>query len=319
MKTTSLRGAVLLTLICSAAFAEPQAQITVDPNNFAAGQNISNATIGARLRALYVVPNPQSPGFNMPLENTGVYAQAEQPGCKVFFNLPCAPIGNNVLGYTPVSTPLAYPTFWGEANRAFECVQGDCGEPDDLQTNPTLRIYFDTPTNQVSLLSTWFDGEGGIIYAFAFDAAGQLLDYCDGFPGQDTGIPGCTAALYSGVPLFAWVRYTMSHPTADISSVIVGGAANIRPIAQVQFNSPVSLQLDGLIKEVAVVAPREGLAIKLLIARVHYGVHDFRAACAILNGVDHEVTAQNGKRINMLVASRLLSTTRAIETALSCQ
>jgi hypothetical protein len=79
------------------------------------------------------------------------------------------------------------------------------------------------------------------------------------------------------------------------------------------------LQLDGLIKEVTVVAPREGLAIKLLIARVYYAVHDFRATCAILSGVDHDVTARSGKRISTQAASQLLGTTRAVEGALNCQ
>jgi hypothetical protein len=92
----------------------------------------------------------------------------------------------------------------------------------------------------------------------------DALQHAYGFPGQDIGVPGCTTTLYSGATSAGWVQYTMSHPNADISFVVIGGAANDRPIAQVQFNSPVSLQLDGLIKEVTLLAPREGLAIKLL-------------------------------------------------------
>jgi len=313
--------AFVLTLACSPTFAEPQALITVNPNNFAPGQNISNATIGAQLRALYVVPNPQLPGFNMPRENSGVFSQSVQAACTVFpgLNIPCSPVGSNVLGYSPVSTPSASPIFWGEANRAVMCLQGDCGSPDDLQTIPALRINFDRPTNHVTALAPWFLGDGGVIYTFAFDSAGELVDLCYGFPGQDIGVPGCTTTLYSGTPSAGWVRYTMSHPNADISFVVIGGAANDRPIAQVQFNSPVSLQLDGLIKEVTVVAPHEGLAIKLLIARVYYAVRDFRATCAILNGFDHDITARSGKRISALAASQLLATTRAVEDALNCQ
>ena len=63
----------------------------------------------------------------------------------------------------------------------------------------------------------------------------------------------------------------------------------------------------------------EGLAIKLLIARAYYAVRDFRATCAILNGVDHDITARSGERINSLAASQLLATTRAVEDALNCQ
>jgi hypothetical protein len=305
----------LVTLACSPAFAEPQALITVDPNKLAAGQNISKATSGAELRALYVVPNPQLPGSNVPLENSGVYAQSVQPACSMF-GLPCSPVGSNVLGYSPASTPSAVPIFWGEANLAVRCLVGDCG---DLQSTPSLRINFDTPTNSVSALAPWFEGDGGIIYTFAFNSSGQLVDLCYGFPGQDIGTPGCTTTLFSGTTFLGWVRYTMVHPNLDISFVVIGGAANFRPIAQVQFNSPVSLQLAGLRTKVKGVGPGKSLANAIMFAQTYYAVPDIPSTCAALNGFMSTVRAQSGKSINKLTDSQLLATAQAIETALACQ
>ena len=315
MKTSYLTlCAFLLTLVCPATFAEPQALITIDPNNFAPGQNISHATTGAELRALYVVPNPALPGFNMAQENFGTYAQSVQSACIIFGTLPCSPIGSNVLGYSPVSTPSA-PIGWGEANRAVLCLLGDCLY---LQSTPSLRINFDTPTNSVTALAPWFLGDGGIIYTFAFDSAGQLVDLCYGFPGQDIGVPGCTTTLYSGTTFAGWVRYTMSHPNPDISFVVIGGAANDRPIAQVQFNSPVSLQLAGLLTKVKGVGPGKSLANAIMFAQTYYAVPDIQSTCATLTGFMGTVRAQRGKSINRLTASQLLATAQAIEAALVC-
>jgi len=317
MKTAApLLSGFLLTLACSVTFAEPQAVITVDPNNFAPGQNISNATIGAQLRALYVVPNPQLPGFNMLLENSGVYAQSVQSACIIFLTLPCSPIGSNVLGYSPVSTPSAFPIFWGEANRVVPCLVGDCLYLENL---PSLRINFDTPTNYVTALAPWFEGDGGIIYTFAFNSAGQLVDLCYGFPGQDIGVPGCTTTLYSGTTFVSWVRYAMVHPTADISFVVIGGAANFRPIAQVQFNSPVSLRLAGLFTKVQGIGSGKSLANTVMFAQTYYAVPDTQSTCATLTGFVNEVKAQRGKKISPLTAAQLLATAQAIDVALNCQ
>ena len=57
---------LLLILFCSPALAHEhettQVLVTVNPNLFAPGQNISNATTGAQLLAMTFVPNPD-PNF----------------------------------------------------------------------------------------------------------------------------------------------------------------------------------------------------------------------------------------------------------------
>lgn len=65
-----------------------------------------------------------------------------------------------------------------------------------------------------------------------------------------------------------WVQYTFASSAADISFVIVGGQEiPALPIAQVQFDSPVPIQLAGLLSRVEGVAPGSRLAIQALTAQ----------------------------------------------------
>lgn len=314
--TTQILCAALLTLACSAAFAQTQALITVNPNNFAPGQNISNGTFGAKLLAMYLAPDAS--GALVPQYSSGVYAQSMAPGCMVLDTLPCAPIGSNVLGYSGVSTPSATAINWGDASLAVMCLQsaGLCFQGTTLETTPALRVNFDRPTNFVSALIP-FREDGGFLSAFAYNSAGQPLFSCYGMGVEN---PGCTVTFFSGTnPEESWLLYGMSDPNSEISFVIIGGAGTLRPIAQIQFDSPVSFQLDGLLIKVTSIGPGESLALKALFARVYYAAHDVPATCAMLTGFDHEVAAQSGKHINALTASQLLGTAQAIEGALSCQ
>jgi hypothetical protein len=313
---TQILCAALMTLACSAAFARTHALITVNPNNFAPGQNISKATVGAQLLAMYLAPDAS--GALVPQYSSGVYAQSMTPGCMVLDTLPCAPIGSNVLGYSGASTPSASPINWGDASLAVMCLQsaGLCFQGTTLETTPALRVNFDRPTNFVSALIP-FREDGGFLTAFAYNSAGQPLFSCYGMGVEN---PGCTVTFFLGTnPEESWLQYGMSDPNSEISFVIIGGAGTLRPIAQIQFDSPVSLQLDGLLLKVTRVAPGAGLAIKVLFATVYYAVRDIPATCAMLTGFSHEVAALSGKHINALTASQLLSTTQAIESALSCQ
>jgi hypothetical protein len=122
-----------------------------------------------------------------------------------------------------------------------------------------------------------------------------------------------------GVVVGGWAQFTISRPSADISFILAGGAANDRPISQVQFNSPVSAQLAGLLTKVHGVGPGQSLANKVMFAQTYYAVPDIQSTCAMLTGFVNEVTAQSRKSIDKLTASQLLATAQAIETALSCQ
>ncbi|HSY05855.1 MAG TPA: hypothetical protein VK803_07890 [Steroidobacteraceae bacterium] len=316
-----LRG-FLLTLVCSTAFAEQQALVTVDPNNFAPGQNISNAIAGARLLAMTIIPNPDPnlPGTLIPQYSPAVYAQPVAASCYVFVpGVPCALNGNLALGYTATTIPATQPILWGEENVASRCFLVVPPICDGGSEGPVLRVNFNVPTDYATAMVGYWAEDGAAIESFeAFDGGGQSLGKCIGRP--PFSLPaGCSTTVLSDPNNAAgWVQLTIARPTADISFVLIGGEGNIRPIAQVQFNSPVSVQLAGLLSRVQGVGPGKSLTYKIIFALTFYEVHDIQATCAMLTGFGNEVAAQSGKHINNRTAAQLLATTQAIEAALHC-
>jgi hypothetical protein len=309
---------VLLTLACSPTFADPQALITVNPNNFAPGQNISNATAGAQLLALSAVPNPDPnfPGTTI-AQYLPVYAQPVAVGCS--FGFPCALGGTLTLGYSPTTGTFA-DILWGEENDA---VNSGCLIPPNglfcITDAPVLRVNFDVPTNFVTAAVGVFDDDGSVIEAF--DGNGQSIARCIVFPSEIMPIdipPGCASAIIAQGGI-GWFQVTISRPTADISFVLIGGFGNVRPTAQVQFNSPVSVQLAGLLTKVKRVGPGKSLANAVMFAQTYYAVSDIQATCATLTGFMGTVSSQSGKHIDKLTATQLLATAHAIEVALNCK
>ena len=319
----------LVTLLCSSAFAEPQALVTVNPNLFAPGQNLSNATPGATLRSVVFIPNPDP---NAPPQQAAipqyspVFAQAITPNCILETTgvpppLPCAPIGNSVFSYTSSPVPQSYPTFWGDVRHALDCFSGNCfGLPTNFA--PLLRIDFAVPTDSVSVILANFASSDGDLEAFttvaAFDDTGQNIGTCtSGAPGHG---PGCSGVIVVG-PDFdgaSWMRVTFSDPGARIRFIVTGATTDLVPVGVVQFDSPVSVQLAGLLAQVQGVGPGTSLADKVIAAQTYYAVPDIQSTCATLTGFVSEVTAQRGKTVANLIALQLLSTATAIETALGC-
>jgi hypothetical protein len=319
----------LATLACSPAFAEPQALITVDPNNFAAGQNISKATTGAQLLAMTYVPNPDPnfPDTFIVQNRPAVYAQPVAAGCT-FFGGPCAASGNLAIGYSPTTIPSAQAIFWGDAFKARQCVEGSLGPEPQICDNPgglalpVLRVNFSVPTDKAAALVAFGLDDASEIDGFqAFDSSGNLLATCFGNLQLVASPPGCMTVVSracASANCGGWAMFTISRPSADINFVLVGGQGNDRPISQVQFDSPVSLQFSGLLTKVSGVGPGKSLFNQVMIAQAYYAVADIQATCATLAGFMSEMNAQNGKKIGTLTAFQLLGTARAIETALNC-
>jgi hypothetical protein len=319
---------LLLTVVYSSAFAEQQAFITIDPNVFAPGQNISNAFPGAQLLAMTYVPNlnpdPNRPGEFIIQNLPTVFAQPVTAGCTYFIFGPCAASGNLVLGYSPTTVPSAQPIFWGDANfAAFKCVDnptGSCDNPGGLAL-PVLRVNFSVATDKVSaLIGFGLDDPSEID---AFDGSGNLLAMCfGGVPAPNSSPPGCMTVVSrvdSSRNSGGWAIFTITRPSADINFILVGGQGNDRPISQVQFDSPVSLQLAGLLTMVKGIGPGKSLFNQVMIAQTYYAVPDIPSTCATLTGFVNEVAAQGGKHIDKLTASQLLATAQAIEVGLHCQ
>jgi hypothetical protein len=313
---------------CSQAIAGQQVLVTINPNNFAAGQNISNATPGAKLLVTTAVPTADP---NAPYDQAyvlryspSVYAQPVDPSCQYFIPVeggsvaPCTLGGSLTIGYSAGTVPVVYPDTWAAAYAVGNCLQVMCYAEDGDQIDQVLRVNFSAPTDRVGAVIPFIDSAWGWIQAF--DSAGRYLGVCYGFPGMSQPPPGCTASWVSTVVdgEGVWVQYTFAS-AADISFVIVGGQEiPALPIAQVQFDSPVPIQLAGLSSKVKGVAPGTSLAIEALTAQAHYDAHDIQATCAVLTGFVKQVEALAGKRIASLTAVQLLSIAIPIENAIGC-
>ena len=182
---------LLLILICSPALAHEhehetkQVLVTVDPNLFAPGQNISNATYGATLRSVTFIANPNP---NAPPEQafvpqySPVFAEAVTPNCSLGGPppLPCAPIGNSVLSYVSNLDPVSFPDFWGPVRPAIGCF--DPTQVFCFATIPLLRVDFPVPTDSVSVILANHGVSDGDLEAFtalaAFDETGTNIASC---------------------------------------------------------------------------------------------------------------------------------------------
>lgn len=316
----------LLTFICSSAIADHMALITVDPNLFAPGQNISHATTGAQLLAMTIVanPDPNFPNTFVPHYSPTVYAQPVDPSCTLISVVPCALNGNLTFGYTATTIPTTdrTPLLWGEVNVGACELDPQCGFNAVYTQFPILRVNFTKPTDYAAAIVGYWMLDGAAIQGFeAFDSGGQSVAKCIGY-GPFSLPAGCSSIVLSdpnNADAGGWVQVTISRPTADISFVLIGGEGNIRPIAQMQFNSPVSLQLHGLERKVRDLRPLgNSLEHKVMFAESYYEVHDIGATCAQLTAFEHEVRAQGDKHIPDLTALQLLSTATAITDALDC-
>lgn len=323
-----------LATLLSTAFAQQQALITVNPNNFSAGQNISNANVGAQLLSFSAAPNPDPnhPGTVLP-NYLPVYAQPVAASCIIAEAVPCAVGGNLALGYSPTTVPAANAILWGDEGMGASCLLefslfSFCDpELGALAFEPVLRVNFTTPTDFAAAVVGYFLEDDSVIEAFeAFDGSGNSLGRCIApifgtpptLPPAQSDPPGCATAVLTG-PHGGWALFTISRPTADIGFILVGGVLTARPVAQVQFHSPVTLQLAGLLAAVQGVGPGKSLANTVLQAQADYAAGDILATCPLLASFVDEVNAQNGKHIDHLTALQLLSTVTAIQTAIACR
>jgi hypothetical protein len=321
----------LLTLavaVCSSAIAGQQVLVTINPNNFPPGQNISSATPGAKLLVTTAVPNADP---NAPYDQAyvlryspSVYAQPVDPSCQYSVQdgeglAPCTLGGNLTIGHSAGTVPVNYPDTWAAAYAVGNCLEVMCYAEDGDQIDQVLRVNLSAPSDRVSAVIPFADSAWGWIQAF--DSAGRYLGVCYGFPGMTQPPPGCTTSWVSTVidGEGVWVQYTFASSAADISFVIVGGQEiPALPIAQVQFDSPVAIQLAGLSSKVKGAAPGTGLAIEALTAQALYDAHDIPATCAVLTGFVNQVEVLAGKRIASLTAVQLLAVANPIESALGC-
>ena len=328
MRAIIVRSALLaVAILLYRPVLAQQVTVTVDPNNYSPGQNISTAMPGAKLRSVTFAPNPNP---NAPPEQAfvpvyaPVYVQTMVSGCT-FVGLPCTPSGSSILSYASSTARSSTPIQWGQVNDAMPCLVGQCySGPPQLTVFPVLRVDFDRPTDSASVVfqNYQYQPTQGLLFAFtaaAFDDTGNLVGQCYAFvPSFNVN---CTDEYVAG-PYDAqgdgWIKVTFTDPNKSIRFIAAGGSSQSPALASVQFHSPVAIQLAGLLKRSKGVGPGASLELKALFAVAYYAARDTRATCAMLEGYGREVNAQSGKHIPALQAAQLLSIVNPIETAIRC-
>jgi hypothetical protein len=203
-------GLVVGSLLAKTAAAQV---VTIDPNNYGNGQVITAP--GVTLQTETIVQN----GASIEAVFSPVYSfNAVGAGCVP---VQCPPVGTNVFSPSPTgaSTP-GTPNYgvggsWG--GEAFDvCTQNCMYYPLDVGTT-YLRVNFATPVDFVEALAFYSGGDPTGIEAF--DSAGDELG----------------GTFNSQLSSIGWGYATASTPTADISTVLVGGVNSFRQINQIAY------------------------------------------------------------------------------------
>jgi hypothetical protein len=221
--------------------------VTIDPNNYASGQIITDPTGDATLLAMSAFENSTPNGPAWTLQYSPVFATevSTAGNCEIFGSGACAPSGDKVFGYAPpgLTVPGA-PPLWGQGNNAASCFQGDCVDSRGTDGGVAMQINFSTPTDYVDVTEGLLnDADGDFLEAF--NAAGESLGSCIAnlpINGPESSPSGC--ANYQGPNGEGWPQLIISSSSDDISTLIIGGEANVRPIAKLQYDSVPAPEFD---------------------------------------------------------------------------
>lgn len=212
-----MRVALFACLLCMFGMAHATL-ITIDPDNFAPGEDISNATPGVTLSTYSKDWTDLSTSHFSPIR--AVFCDQCSTGA---FN------GENVFG-----TNAGNPTFIDAAHvlpdREFE-------EP-----YVAFRADFTNPTNYVQILGGAFGPGNTELGLFAFDSEDNLIGSCVSGGEDLPSTPGCDLLLGLPTPgrdpaLYDPWALTVNTATFNISYVIAGGLLNGQVVKSMSFVS----------------------------------------------------------------------------------
>jgi hypothetical protein len=205
----------------------PAQVVTIDPNNFGSGQVISAPGVTLETETLFQ-DGTDSNGIPVYAPTFGpVYSYGASCTNGAF---PCPVIGTNLFapsssGALPNTPNFGNGGFWGNSGSVLSCSQ-NCVLYGDFSGATFLRVNFAQPTDFVDALGFSSGGDNtGII---AFDSAGDLLGTAFNNVGTDPG----------------WGYATVTTTTADISTVLIGGADSYRAINVINYSPLQAPEID---------------------------------------------------------------------------
>lgn len=204
--------------------------ITIEPDSYRPGQDLSNLGEGARL---YSFTNVREPWEIVSPSLASVYAQRNQSCVDDPYRCDAA---TGAQGFGNTSEPLsALYGDWFEVHAAANCWQWfNTGGPSNRCDDDPFRamlIEFDRPTDYVEISGALLSDPPSMI---AFDADFNILGGC----GYGDG-PNCSG-LYNSRPSFEFNLRTVSLITETplISYVLAGGTAGNSSLDNLRYRVP---------------------------------------------------------------------------------
>jgi hypothetical protein len=203
--------------------------IEIEPDNWAAGTDVSRLTTGVTLSVVTLeqigVAENGLPLWS-PVNGGAVYSTASA----------LAATGDSVFGWAPEHSLPTGEVLWGEVGP--QCLFAPCWAVREIaRFDRVLRLDFDTPTDYVSVIGRMTGGDPTTIWPF--DENQAFVPGC---------VTGCATQRYSAVhpfsitdPIYGYDVLVRHTPAANIKTVFIGGIDAKQPLDRLRFNDMVSV------------------------------------------------------------------------------
>lgn len=216
--------------------------ITIEPDDYADGTNLSNAfhDFGINLSVAtltYGGTTAEGRPIFLPSASSSVYSSTlvGDPIITGEGRRPNAATGERVFSWDPTHSS---GMSWGDM-RGMSCLLG-CTQAEGFFIDHVLRLDFDSPVRSLSALG-WFSA-GDPTSIFAYDEYGNVIGQCvqGDLPFTDTSSCASrfpTPDVITTDPRVGWGEISIATET-DIKTVFIGGHLALRPIDRIVVDVP---------------------------------------------------------------------------------
>ena len=180
---------------------------------------------------------------------------------------------------------------------------------DFFEVGDTAQSYFDNMAN----IAAFETAPGYELLGFA-----QFNDIAT--TPLNVGNLAVTVELNPGDSIWVWTL--LQTPAADgaavdVSRMLITGFDDVTDLLPADAITP-DEQLASLLQEITPVGPGSSLADKVRLAQTYYSVPDIASTCSVLSDLIQQVSAQKGKKIDVLTANEVIADVRAVMVAIDC-
>jgi hypothetical protein len=182
-------------------------------------------------------------------------------------------------------------------------------DPESFEVGDTAQSYFDNMA-----FTAAFEAEPG----YELLGSARFNDIVS--TPLNAGSLAVTVSLHPGDAIWVWTL--LQTPSADgasvdVSRMMITGFDDVTDLQPANEITPAE-QLENLLEGVTALGPGGSLATKVMLARTYYAVSDIASTCSVLSDLIHQVSAQTGKKIDVLTANEVIADARAVMVAMNC-